>query len=150
MIQFMPRMFHSVSIVIVVHFACGSRTRYNCGMSILLPALGVAFAAFCIWLGVRMLNRRDRWAKRTLVGLVLGLPVLYVASFGPACWTASRTRVGRELVGTLYQPLIRCWSDGPRPVSRAIDWWMRLACSSYWEWIKCTDGIFRWFNEAET
>jgi len=47
--------------------------------------LGVAFAAFCIWLGVRIFNRRERWAKWTLAA-VLGLPLLYILSFGPACW----------------------------------------------------------------
>ena len=36
-------------------------------MTIVLPALGVAFAAFCVWLGVRIVNRRERWAIRTAV-----------------------------------------------------------------------------------
>jgi len=35
-------------------------------MTILLPTLGVAFAAACVWLGVRFVNRRERWAKSTL------------------------------------------------------------------------------------
>ncbi len=47
--------------------------------------LAVAFAALCVWLMVRLVNRRERWAKRTLAALV-AMPVLYVASFGPACW----------------------------------------------------------------
>jgi len=54
-------------------------------MIILLPALGGVFAAFCVWLTVRIVNRREKWAKWTAVGL-LGLPLLYVLSFGPACW----------------------------------------------------------------
>src|SRR5512144_358113 len=54
-------------------------------MTILLPALAVAFAAFCVWLTVRIINRRERWAKWTVVAVV-GLPVLYILSFGPACW----------------------------------------------------------------
>jgi len=63
-------------------------------MAILIPALGVAFAAFCVWLTVRIVNRRERWAKWTL-GAVVGLPLLYVASFGPACWWfPKRVRVG--------------------------------------------------------
>jgi hypothetical protein len=40
-------------------------------MSILLPALGVAMAAFCVWLGVRIVNRRERWAKWTAVAFIL-------------------------------------------------------------------------------
>jgi len=26
--------------------------------------IGIAFAAFCVWLAVRIVNRRERWAKR--------------------------------------------------------------------------------------
>ena len=51
-------------------------------MSILVPAL--AFAAFCIWLMVRIINRQERWAKWTAVLLVVlaGYPL----SFVPAIW----------------------------------------------------------------
>ncbi|MBI3865241.1 MAG: hypothetical protein HY290_25480 [Planctomycetia bacterium] len=46
------------------------------------------FAALCIWLTVRIVNRRERWAKWTQA-VVVGIPVLYVLSFGPACWFTS-------------------------------------------------------------
>lgn len=59
-------------------------------MIILLSSLAVAFAALCVWLTVRIVNRRERWAKWMLAA-VTGLPVLYVASFGPACWIASHS-----------------------------------------------------------
>jgi hypothetical protein len=52
-------------------------------VTIILPALAVAFAAFCVWLAVRIFNRRERWAKWTLA-TVVGLPVLYAAAFGVA------------------------------------------------------------------
>ncbi len=43
---------------------------------------------------MRIFNRRERWAKRTAVAL-LCLPLLYVLSFGPACWmTAAPRRAG--------------------------------------------------------
>jgi hypothetical protein len=45
-------------------------------------ALGVAYAGFCLWLGVRVFNRRERWAKRTAVAMAI-LPVLYALSSGP-------------------------------------------------------------------
>jgi hypothetical protein len=32
-------------------------------MELLLKGLAVAFAAFCVWLTVRFVNRRERWAK---------------------------------------------------------------------------------------
>jgi hypothetical protein len=60
-------------------------------MTIILFTLSVAFAAFCVWLTVRIVNRRERWARWTLVGLLVGLPVLYVLSFGPACWWIATT-----------------------------------------------------------
>jgi hypothetical protein len=50
---------------------------YNRGMSepdyrifaIVELALGVAVAAFCIWLFVRVINRQERWAICTLIAL---------------------------------------------------------------------------------
>jgi hypothetical protein len=57
-------------------------------MTTLLSALAVAFAAFSVWLGVRIVNRRERWAKWSLTGIV-AVPVLYMASFGPVCWLVS-------------------------------------------------------------
>ena len=51
-------------------------------MSILTAALGTAFAAFCVWLTVRLVNRRERWAKCTAVILALTV-VAYPLSFGP-------------------------------------------------------------------
>ncbi|MBI3860511.1 MAG: hypothetical protein HY290_01300 [Planctomycetia bacterium] len=54
-------------------------------MAIALAVTGVAFAAFCVWLTVRIVNRRERWAK-WMLATVVGVPALYVVSFGPACW----------------------------------------------------------------
>jgi hypothetical protein len=48
-------------------------------MTILLPALAVAFAAVCVWLTVRIVNRRERWAKWTLAAaLIAGCPFAFV------------------------------------------------------------------------
>jgi len=92
----------------------------------LLPALAVAATAFCVWLTVRIANRKERWAKWTLAGAV-ALPVLYVIGFGPACWLASEDmmspQVGRA-VCRFYGPLLsyillseETWSV------RALYWW---------------------------
>jgi hypothetical protein len=59
-------------------------------MSIVLPALAVAFAAFCVWLGVRIYNRRERWAKWTAAGLVAVVVLVYPLSIGPACWIVAK------------------------------------------------------------
>jgi len=81
-------------------------------MSIVLPALAVAFAAFCVWLGVRYLSRRERWAKWTLT-TVVGPPVLYVASFGPACWVAARQYPLDRTTGKIYRPLVETYPKWP-------------------------------------
>jgi hypothetical protein len=40
-------------------------------MTIVLPALAVAFGALCVWLTVRIVNRRERWAKWTLAAAIV-------------------------------------------------------------------------------
>ena len=42
-----------------------------------------------------------------IVALLIGLPVLYVASFGPACWIGFRSLYGRYAVIVAYKPLLR-------------------------------------------
>jgi hypothetical protein len=81
-------------------------------MALALMIFGIAFAAFCVWLTVRIVNRRERWAKRTLAGVV-GVPMLYVASIGPACWISSWTGFGSRLVSRTYQPVIEIARDSP-------------------------------------
>src|SRR5580765_999977 len=74
-------------------------------MIVLLSTSAVAFAAFCVWLAVRIINRRERWAKWTLAATIIGTPVLYVASFGPACWITSRVAEPHPIFNTVYTPL---------------------------------------------
>ena|SRR5436190_4328290 len=75
-------------------------------MDIAVAVYGSAFVALCVWLTVRIVNRRERWAKQTLAAVVV-VPVLYVASFGPACWIVSRTGIGIQAIPTIYVPLIK-------------------------------------------
>jgi hypothetical protein len=58
-------------------------------MNALFSALAVALTAFSVWLMVRLVNRRERWAKWTLVATI-AIPVGYVGGFGPACWSSSQ------------------------------------------------------------
>lgn len=101
-------------------------------MTFLLPILAVAFTALCVWLAVRIINRRERWAKWTLAAVV-ALPVLYVASFGPACWLASQQvnpnhqniKANHALV--IYCPLATAIRDAPySQIGRLLMWWMTL------------------------
>lgn len=113
-------------------------------MDMALPILGVAFAATCAWLSVRIINRSERWAERTLAAIVIGLPVLYVASFGPACWISSRTGDQNSdavtVVEQVFQPLLRLALDSPEPIcgwtahygqmGAKPEWYFRGACFS--------------------
>ncbi len=108
------------------------------GMRIVLPALAVAFAAFCVWLGVRIVNRKERWAKWTLVMTLVGVPVLYVLSFGPACWWFTiPSGYSENFPGTnvplppvrarqMYWPIGWLAVHGPRWSERLLAWYATL------------------------
>jgi hypothetical protein len=55
-------------------------------MTIVLPALAAAFATFCVWLTVRIINRREQWAKRTAWGLLIATVPSYLFLLGPLLW----------------------------------------------------------------
>ena len=85
-------------------------------MSIVLPALAVAFGAFCVWLFVRIVNRRERWAKWVLAALIVVLS--YPLGFGPVCWLSDRKVIPRSYAWKAYNPLAfllaRCGSNRVR------------------------------------
>jgi hypothetical protein len=86
-------------------------------MDLALSIIGIAFVAFCIWLGVRIVNRRERWAKWKLAA-TLCLPVLYVASFGPACWISSRA--DSQSLPAAYLPIGWLLDNSPHSVTTAL------------------------------
>lgn len=59
-----------------------------------------------------------------IAATVVGVPVLYVASFGPACWSTSRLGYGADLLPTIYRPLMRAMVDEKRELetSAAYSW----------------------------
>jgi hypothetical protein len=116
-------------------------------MSIVLPALAVGFAAFCVWLAVRIFNRRERWTKLTLTAMV-GVPVLYVTSFGPACWISSHTldrgdHIGAQTLNMLYQPILSLAWSGPSIVQGPTIWYARVCSSDGWA-IGYVSGSVQW------
>jgi hypothetical protein len=99
------------------------------GMTTLFSGLAVAFVAVCIWLTVRIVNRREKWAKRMLAA-VIAAPLLYVLSFGPACWWFDRrlSEVGAELnaaemIAVPYIPLGRLARFEPDIIGDALLWY---------------------------
>ena len=95
-------------------------------MTILISTLAITFTAFCVWLMVRIVNRRERWAKWTAVAV--GVPALYIASFGPACWaTRCPPNNYQRIAPGVYWPIGDFYSSGKRPlVNAVISWYARL------------------------
>lgn len=96
-------------------------------MAVALAIFGIAFAAFCVWLGVRIVNRRERWAKRTAV-MLLVLPTLYVLSIGPVSWLATRKYLpdlALRAAGMFYEPVNWIGQNGPKPFKDAIEWYVK-------------------------
>lgn len=121
-------------------------------MEAALPIFGVAFAAFCVWLAVRIVNRRERWAKWTLAAAI-GIPALYIASFGPACWITSRIEFGASKVPIFYLPVIWCMAHDKRDrrVAHAIMWYSEFGAAKDWQWVDISGsaiyvGSFYWMN----
>jgi hypothetical protein len=50
-------------------------------------------------------RQKPVWAW--IVALLIGLPVLYVASFGPACWLDERLDTQSKCISVVYYPVIR-------------------------------------------
>jgi hypothetical protein len=94
-------------------------------MTILLSTLVVAFAAFCVWLTVRIVNRRDRWVKRMAV-LALALLVAYPLSIGPMSWLSWRGFVPHRLFSVVYEPLDVVANNAPTAVAYPVDQWILL------------------------
>jgi hypothetical protein len=64
------------------------------------------------------------WATVVLVVV----PLLYVLSFGPACWISSRTGIGASVVGPFYRPILLIgWN------TRVISWYSGLWSGPNWE-----------------
>jgi hypothetical protein len=72
------------------------------------------------------------------------LPVLYVASFGPACWISSRAKYGNlTVLPAVYLPLLEVmWSD--MRIFGAFHWYADLGAASGWGWIKYSNGEWAW------
>ena len=69
-------------------------------------------------------ERKPLWPW--IVALLIGLPVLYVASFGPACLIWGQRICDSPALLTVYLPCIRAVESGPAPVQSAL-----------WQWASC-------------
>jgi hypothetical protein len=95
-------------------------------MKVVLPVLATSFAALCIWLAVRVINRRERWA-----GWTLGLPLLYVVSFGPALWMTDLDDPWSPLTAAVFWPLGRAAVNAPALIRKPLAWYAGLFAHPY-------------------
>jgi len=79
-----------------------------------------------------MSEERKRPVWPWVAFLLIGLPVLYVASFGPACWAMDCTRQGHRVVAAVYRPLLWLAVSGPSALSIAIFRYARLYADDDW------------------
>ena len=71
-------------------------------------------------------------AYNVAVGLIL-LLLLYLLSFGPACWIASRTIRGATTIGDCYRPIT--WAMwGNERILIGMNWYAQLGSNGRWEW----------------
>jgi hypothetical protein len=69
-------------------------------------------------------ERRPLWPW--IAALLIGLPVLYVLSFGPACWVASRNRAALLSLNSVYLPIGWTLEHGPQVVSNSLEFYVRM------------------------
>ncbi len=92
-------------------------------METVFSAIVAALAAFCVWLGVRIVNRREKWAKRTAV--VLALVLVYPMSMGPILWLDLHGLTPAWCQDIpLYAPFQWMRENWPGPVRDAINWYL--------------------------
>jgi hypothetical protein len=85
------------------------------------------------------------WATVVLVAALVGYPL----SFGPACWLADYSGMGKEIIPMIFTPAIWCSANGAAPVSAGINWWAHLCCKNEWGWAFDTDGKYHWVHLLE-
>ena len=88
--------------------------------SVVLPPMGAAFAAFAVWLGARIVNRRERWAKHTAVWLSVAI-ISYLVSFGPASYLCSVEVISMAQFDRGYGPMLLMAAKHPRTIGDGIE-----------------------------
>jgi hypothetical protein len=76
--------------------------------------------------------------------IVVVVPVLYVLSFGPACWISSRRPVGTgetsarsaKIVSIAYRPMMWTYDISPKFIRRGITWYSGVGSDPWWGWTK--------------
>jgi hypothetical protein len=94
-------------------------------------------ALTCVWLTVRIVNRRERWAMWTAVFLVLLAILGYLLSIGPAAIWATQHRVKAADFTRFYAPL-RMAANECVLLDEFLDWYTDT-CWDCWAAIAGSD-----------
>jgi len=117
--------------------------------NIVLTILAIVYVPLVVWLGVRIVNLRERWAKRLAVFLVVAT-VLYPLSIGPACWISSHANTGGEVVSVVYLPILWIAFDFTQltrpPAQEALLHYTQFVAVEGWDWIYDGRGRPIWRN----
>jgi len=97
-------------------------------MALALSIFGVGFAAFCVWLTVRIVNRRKKPGKAFWATVVVVMMMLYPLSVGPAEWMQRHDWIpaaGMTALKRFYIPL--AWLEThSEKFGRAMFWYEQL------------------------
>jgi len=75
-------------------------------MTIVLLTLAVACAAFCVWLTVRIVNRREKPGKAFWITVaIVGVLAAYPLSFWPAVHLYARGVIPEQSMIVVYRPI---------------------------------------------
>jgi len=98
----------------------------------------VSLPAFMVWLIVRAINRRERWAKWTAVIVVLVSPVLYLLAYGP--WIL----IARAACGYTAEDASVSIFEGANSFARTAEpAWMVMLTDPYVEYLRL------WIHESD-
>src|SRR5262245_41591386 len=87
-------------------------------------------------------ERKPLWPW--IVALLIVVPVVYVASFGPACWISSQRNSGFVVVNVIYQPLMRAWWRGHPCNNDLLQKFAKFKARPYSFVTRDYSGEYRW------
>jgi len=83
-----------------------------------------------------------------IVALVVGVPVLYVASFGPACWITCRVcRWSVPTLSAIYRPMVWTMQHSDKTGTVIVSY-AQLVAKPEWHWGEMADGDWMWAEGA--
>lgn len=87
-------------------------------MERVIACLGLGFPAFAVWLTIRIINRREKWAIRA--GVVTLALLTYPLSVFPTCWLAGKKVLAAPVAAAIYDPYFWIEYHAPPAIQDAI------------------------------